>query len=144
MSQSVEEAIGTVVSLWRYPVKSMMGEELNAAEVSERGLLGDPGAAQLLELALEGRHHRRGRRTHVVAVRVPGEQERRPRPAAGPGSGHEGGERPQPRVLGPRRQDPLDAPLGEGTGTPAISASRAAPVFAGRGLWSPSEMPPSG
>jgi uncharacterized protein YcbX len=41
MSESPEEAIGTVVSLWRYPVKSMMGEELNAAEVSERGLLGD-------------------------------------------------------------------------------------------------------
>ena len=33
--------IGSVVSLWRYPVKSMMGEELNAAEVTERGLLGD-------------------------------------------------------------------------------------------------------
>ncbi len=30
-----------VVALWRYPVKSMMGEELNAAEVTERGLLGD-------------------------------------------------------------------------------------------------------
>jgi uncharacterized protein YcbX len=29
------------VSLWRYPVKSMMGEELNAAEVTDRGLLGD-------------------------------------------------------------------------------------------------------
>jgi len=27
--------------LWRYPVKSMMGEELNAAEVTERGLVGD-------------------------------------------------------------------------------------------------------
>jgi hypothetical protein len=40
MSQSAEEAIGAVVSLWRYPVKSMMGEELNSAEVSERGLLG--------------------------------------------------------------------------------------------------------
>jgi uncharacterized protein YcbX len=39
MSQSAGEVIGTVVSLWRYPVKSMMGEELNAAEVSERGLL---------------------------------------------------------------------------------------------------------
>jgi len=34
-------ALGSVVSLWRYPVKSMMGEELNAAEVTERGLLGD-------------------------------------------------------------------------------------------------------
>ena len=30
-----------VVALWRYPVKSMMGEELNAAEVTERGLIGD-------------------------------------------------------------------------------------------------------
>ncbi len=33
--------VGRVVSLWRYPVKSMMGEELNAADLSERGLLGD-------------------------------------------------------------------------------------------------------
>jgi len=32
---------GSVVGLWRYPVKSMMGEELNGAEVTERGLLGD-------------------------------------------------------------------------------------------------------
>jgi len=32
---------GAVVGLWRYPVKSMMGEELNATEVTERGLLGD-------------------------------------------------------------------------------------------------------
>jgi uncharacterized protein len=35
------QAVGSVVSLWRYPVKSMMGEELNAAETTERGLLGD-------------------------------------------------------------------------------------------------------
>ena len=33
--------LGSIVSLWRYPVKSMLGEELNAAEVTERGLLGD-------------------------------------------------------------------------------------------------------
>jgi hypothetical protein len=33
--------VGTIVSVWRYPVKSMMGEELNVSEVSERGLLGD-------------------------------------------------------------------------------------------------------
>src|ERR687898_1827114 len=32
---------GSVVGLWRYPVKSMMGEELNDAEVTEHGLLGD-------------------------------------------------------------------------------------------------------
>ena len=32
---------GHVAALWRYPVKSMLGEELNAAEVTGRGLLGD-------------------------------------------------------------------------------------------------------
>ena len=32
---------GSVVALWRYPVKSMLGEELNATEVTERGLVGD-------------------------------------------------------------------------------------------------------
>ena len=38
---SAPAEVGVVVSVWRYPVKSMMGEELNAAEVSDRGLLGD-------------------------------------------------------------------------------------------------------
>jgi uncharacterized protein len=33
--------LGSVVSLWRYPVKSMLGEELNASEVTDLGLLGD-------------------------------------------------------------------------------------------------------
>jgi len=32
---------GTVVALWRYPVKSMMGEELNSSYITERGLMGD-------------------------------------------------------------------------------------------------------
>ena len=32
---------GSVASLWRYPVKSMLGEELSVIEVTERGLLGD-------------------------------------------------------------------------------------------------------
>ena len=32
---------GSVSSLWRYPVKSMVGEELTATEVTEQGLLGD-------------------------------------------------------------------------------------------------------
>jgi uncharacterized protein YcbX len=32
---------GPVASLWRYPVKSMLGEELSVGEVTERGLLGD-------------------------------------------------------------------------------------------------------
>ncbi len=30
-----------VVSIWRYPVKSMMGEEMNACDVTLKGLLGD-------------------------------------------------------------------------------------------------------
>ncbi len=41
MSSTAQSVLGSVVSLWRYPVKSMMGEELNAAEVTDRGLLGD-------------------------------------------------------------------------------------------------------
>src|SRR6266581_4906345 len=41
MSHTIRTEVGSVVSLWRYPVKSMMGEELNATEVTERGLLGD-------------------------------------------------------------------------------------------------------
>ena len=39
--QQSSGAIGTVVSLWRYPVKSMMGEDLNSSYVTERGLVGD-------------------------------------------------------------------------------------------------------
>src|SRR6516162_7619528 len=38
MTQTI---LGSIVSLWRYPVKSMLGEELNSSEVTERGLLGD-------------------------------------------------------------------------------------------------------
>ena len=34
-------ATGTVVSIWRYPVKSMLGEEINSSYVTERGLVGD-------------------------------------------------------------------------------------------------------
>jgi uncharacterized protein len=41
MSHAADVPQGSVVSLWRYPVKSMMGEELNAAEITGRGLLGD-------------------------------------------------------------------------------------------------------
>ena len=38
---STQSVVGSIVSLWRYPVKSMMGEELNAAEVTKGGLLAD-------------------------------------------------------------------------------------------------------
>jgi uncharacterized protein len=47
MSSSTE-SLGSVVSLWRYPVKSMMGgEELNASQVTQHGLLGDRAYALL-------------------------------------------------------------------------------------------------
>ena len=38
---STQKVLGSIVSLWRYPVKSMMGEELNATEITKDGLLGD-------------------------------------------------------------------------------------------------------
>jgi uncharacterized protein len=41
MSNKAQRAVGTVASLWDYPVKSMLGEEIDAADVTDRGLLGD-------------------------------------------------------------------------------------------------------
>lgn len=38
---SKQDATGAVVSLWRYPVKSMMGEELYVTDVTQACLLGD-------------------------------------------------------------------------------------------------------
>jgi hypothetical protein len=49
-SPSAQVEAGSVVGLWRYPVKSMMGEELNAAEVTDRGLVGDRQFADFAEL----------------------------------------------------------------------------------------------
>src|SRR5437763_581760 len=51
MSGATQTELVAVVSLWRYPVKSMMGEELNATEVSELGLLGDHAYA-LFDVAM--------------------------------------------------------------------------------------------
>jgi MOSC N-terminal beta barrel domain len=33
--------VGTITAIWRYPVKSMTGEELDASAVTEQGVLGD-------------------------------------------------------------------------------------------------------
>src|SRR5260370_23667280 len=41
MPNTASTLVGEVEELWRYPVKSMMGEQLTAAEVAENGLLGD-------------------------------------------------------------------------------------------------------
>jgi hypothetical protein len=35
-SAAAQTHAGSVVALWRYPVKSMMGEELNSSEVTDR------------------------------------------------------------------------------------------------------------
>ncbi len=35
------EVVGSIASLWRFPVKSMRGERLEQAELTEQGLLGD-------------------------------------------------------------------------------------------------------
>jgi hypothetical protein len=66
MSQAAQQLIGSVVSLWRYPVKSMMGKELNAAAVDECGLLGDRAYAVLDRS--DGRWP--APRTHVVAPQL--------------------------------------------------------------------------
>src|SRR5215216_6415280 len=41
MSDPSRTALGEVASLWRYPVKSMQGEELQQAGIGQCGLLGD-------------------------------------------------------------------------------------------------------
>ena len=45
MSSAATHPLGALVSLRRYPVKSMQGEELNAVWVTPRGLLGDRAMA---------------------------------------------------------------------------------------------------
>ncbi len=37
----MSETVGAIASLWRFPVKSMPGERLDAADVAEGGILGD-------------------------------------------------------------------------------------------------------
>jgi uncharacterized protein len=38
---SSSEPVGTIRTLWRFPVKSMVGEELDAVDLSEDGIIGD-------------------------------------------------------------------------------------------------------
>jgi uncharacterized protein YcbX len=35
------ETVGAVKALWRFPVKSMRGEEVELVDLTERGLVGD-------------------------------------------------------------------------------------------------------
>lgn len=43
----VREVVGAIASLWRYPVKSMLGEEIEVSNVTTRGLAGDRAYALL-------------------------------------------------------------------------------------------------
>ena len=47
MSSTTDDVLGSVATLWRYPVKSMLGEELSASDVTEQGLAGDRAYAAL-------------------------------------------------------------------------------------------------
>ncbi len=47
MALSAQAEIGTIASMWRYPVKSMIGEELPKAQVKDHGILGDRSYAIL-------------------------------------------------------------------------------------------------
>jgi uncharacterized protein YcbX len=38
---AIGEVVGSVAGLWRFPVKSMRGEQLREADVTEQGILGD-------------------------------------------------------------------------------------------------------
>lgn len=38
---SASEPVGTIEALWRFPVKSMLGEQLDAADLNEGGIVGD-------------------------------------------------------------------------------------------------------
>lgn len=48
---SPDQSFGRVCAIWRYPVKSMAGEALDACMVTERGLLGDRAYALVDELS---------------------------------------------------------------------------------------------
>ena len=45
MTAGQSDLAGTVATVWRYPVKSMRGEELNAADINAQGMAGDRGYA---------------------------------------------------------------------------------------------------
>ena len=47
LAWEIMKEVGSVVSLWRYPVKSMLGEEAGAIAVTTRGLAGDRAYALL-------------------------------------------------------------------------------------------------
>ena len=84
MYGATQNTTGSVVFLWRYPVKSMMGEQLGAVEVIARGLLGDRAYALMDAATLEqlgnsnsqGRFEARRFRPNVLIDPGPGQEVR--------------------------------------------------------------------
>ncbi|HEX7241895.1 MAG TPA: MOSC N-terminal beta barrel domain-containing protein [Longimicrobiaceae bacterium] len=79
----MQGTIGTVASLWRYPVKSMQGEALDAAVLTGRGIAGDRAYALLdreTGLVASAKHPRKWERLFRCSA-VCGEA---PRPGAPP------------------------------------------------------------
>ena len=65
---STQKVLGSIVSLWRYPVKSMMGEELNATEVTKTGLIGDRAYALIDSLDGKGNRQEPAEMAHVIRL----------------------------------------------------------------------------
>jgi hypothetical protein len=57
-----QAVVGRAVEIWLYPVKSMMGEALNAADVGQHGLLGDRAFALVDEETCKGASAKNPRR----------------------------------------------------------------------------------
>ena len=81
--------VGSVVALWRYPIKSMQGEELDSSEVTEHGLLGDRRFA--LVDGVDGKvvsTPKSAKMAHTIRVSgcLRGTAARRPPPARGTGA----------------------------------------------------------
>jgi len=41
MTSNSKHAVGKIAALWRFPVKSMIGEQLQEMDVTDAGVLGD-------------------------------------------------------------------------------------------------------
>ena len=61
--RSLNRTVGTVAGLWRWPVKSMAGEQVDALRVDGRGAGGDRTHAVL--------HEHKGRRKPLTAREAP-------------------------------------------------------------------------
>ena len=76
---------GSMTSLWRYPAKSMLGEELNAVKVTSRGLLSDRAFALVAADERRRPPRTRGSGRHSLGFRPPYPNRRAPgQLAAGP------------------------------------------------------------